>query len=433
MKVEVEKLIAFLYLQIHIPIFLLKDIANRNLSLPYICFKIMSMNIRYSVTFLLVVLVAMQSFGQSENFTIANNIVLTKDSTLKSKLLSSFNSFLSQKNKPAKLNTCVLKKDALETSLLIDELRDIEKSSRYRDTTFYKGYLTNLISLDSSNYLLQLAYIGIHDGQPLLRANFTVAAQKTDSGYFFHSPLRENTADWSNQTIGTTRVYFNNCMDKAYVTSYLKMIEKYDRKLNAPVIPTAFYCTANFHEVMQLIGVDYKSDYAGFAHNSVSGRVLDSNIVVNGTLAPNTIKFDPHDLWHDRLHNVLSVAIINRPVDEGSAYLYGGSWGMSWKDILTKFKTFVSNNPSADWLTLYNESKNFADNSKYPLNVDFMINALLIEKIEREKGFSSVIEFLSCGKKEKGNENYFKALERILGYTKETFNVRINALIAASK
>ncbi len=391
------------------------------------------MKVKCIVLFCIITLFNKQTFGQSQNFAVANNIVLPKDSIIKTSLLSSLNTFLSLKNKPAKNNPTILKNDLLETSLLIDELKDIEKSNRYRDTNFYKGYLTNIIALDSVNFLVQLAYIGILDGEPLLRANFTIAARKKDSAFYFHSPLKENTADWSSQNIGNTKVYFNNCMDKAYVTSYLKMIEKYDRKLNAPVIPTAFYCTANFHEVMQLIGVDYKSDYVGFAHNSVTGRQVDSNIVVNGTLAPNVTKFDPHDLWHDRLHNVLSVAIINRPVDEGSAYLYGGSWGMSWKEILLKFKTFASANLTADWFTLYNESKNFADNAKYPLNVDFMINALLIEKIENEKGFSAVIELLSCGKKEKNNDNYFKALERITGITKENFNVRVSALISSIK
>ena len=388
------------------------------------------MNLRLTVFFLLTIPCFKPSFGQFDKYVVANNIILPKDSIVRTSLLSSFDTFLSLKNKTAKENTAVLKKDLLETSLLLDELKDIEKSGRYRDSSFYKGYLTNVIQLDSVNYLLQLSYIGQHDGQPLLRASFTIAAQKKDSLFYFHSLLRENTASWTSQNIGNTKVYFNNCMDKAYVTSYLKMIEKYDRKLNAPVIPTAFYCTANFHEVMQLIGVDYKSDYAGFAHNSVTGRQNDSNIVVNGTLAPNATKFDPHDLWHDRLHNVLSVTIINIPVDEGSAYLYGGCWGMTWKEILTKFKTFVATNPTANWLSLYNESKNFSENPKYPLNVDFMINALLIEKIENEKGFSAVIELLSCGKKEKGNENYFKALERITGITTDTFNNQISTLIS---
>jgi hypothetical protein len=80
-------------------------------------------------------------------------------------------------------------------------------------------------------------------------------------------------------------------------------------------------------------------------------------------------------------------------------------------------------------LTLYNESKNFDEKSRYPLNVDFVINALLVQKIEKEKGFSYVIELLSCGKKQSGNENYFSALERITGITKADFNSSVWALI----
>src|SRR6185369_9577216 len=124
--------------------------------------------------------------------------------------------------------------------------------------------------------------------------------------------------------------------------------------------------------------------------------------------------------------------IINRPVDEGTAYLYGGSWGMSWKDILEKFKAYANVNPNADWLLLYNESKNFDEKGKFPLNVDFVINALIVQKIEKEKGFSSVMGLLSCGKKEKANDNYFKALEKITAISKTNFNATVWTLIKAN-
>ena len=48
--------------------------------------------------------------------------------------------------------------------------------------------------------------------------------------------------------------------------------------------------------------------------------------------------------------------MINRPVDEGCAYLYGGSWGYTWEEVLTRFKNYLAANPNADWLTLYTES-----------------------------------------------------------------------------
>lgn len=81
-------------------------------------------------------------------------------------------------------------------------------------------------------------------------------------------------------------------------------------------------------------------------------------------------------------------------------------------------------------LTLYNESKNFDPAAKYPLNVDYAINALFIEKIEKEKGFYFVIQLISCGKYQKNNLNYFTELEKITGITRGKFNENVQKLIA---
>ena len=56
-------------------------------------------------------------------------------------------------------------------------------------------------------------------------------------------------------------------------------------------------------------------------------------------------RFDPHDLWHERLRLVMKSEVINRPVDEGCAYLYGGSWGYTWQEIITKFKKYAAKTP----------------------------------------------------------------------------------------
>ena len=48
--------------------------------------------------------------------------------------------------------------------------------------------------------------------------------------------------------------------------------------------------------------------------------------------------FDPHDLWHTRLSMVISRRAVDHSVDEGCAYLYGGSWGYTWDEILKAFK-----------------------------------------------------------------------------------------------
>jgi hypothetical protein len=267
------------------------------------------------------------------------------------------------------------------------------------------------------------------DSLPILRASFTLIAIKVESMFNFQSPLKQNTQAWKNKKFGNTTLYFKDKINNVNAKKYFDAIANYDKKLNAPTLSTDFYCADNFPEVLKLLGVDYKSDFNGYSHNAETAKENKAYLNVNGSLTADFTKFDPHDLWHDRLHNVLSIDIINRPVDEGTAYLYGGSWGISWEDILNKFKAYAIANPNADWGTLYNDSKNFDEKGKFPLNVDFVINALLVQKIEKGKGFLAVVELLSCGKKERGNENYFKVLEKITGITKSNFNTSVEMLI----
>jgi hypothetical protein len=370
------------------------------------------------------------SAGQTHSFIVSPGITLPKDTTTQSALLAALNGFLSQKEKPAKENTYVLKGHLLETSVLLDEMKHVEENSELKQPAFYKCYLTNVMPLNDNDYLIQCSYIGINETTPILKASFTMVATKDASQFHFSSPLKQNSLSWKSETLGNTIFHFKSRFNSANAKTYLNKIAEYDKRLNAPKQqPTDLYCCDNFHEVLQLVGIDYKADYNGYSRNTLSGSANDTNLVVDGTVTSDFTKFDPHDLWHDRLRRVLSPDIINRPVDEGCAYLYGGSWGLSWKEILAKFKAYAAANENADWLSLYNESRNFTENADRPSRVDFAINALLIQKIEKEKGVSAVLELLSCGKKEADNANYFKALEKITGISKTDFSSRVVSLI----
>jgi len=375
------------------------------------------------------ILAVSTSFGQPKILNIQSNVLLSRDTIVKKQLLTSLNEFLLQATKPNNANTFVLPSNLLKTSILLDEMKDLGKDNKYKSDTFYKAYLTNVIQINDSNFIIQLSYIGVNESIPILKASFTLLANKKETQFYFNSPLQQNTISWKVKKIGYTNVYFKSTLNAENAKAYFKMIKDYDKKLNAPNGPTDFYCADNFREVLQLIGIDYKSDYNGYARNAETAKENNYTLNVNGMLTSDFTKFDPHDLWHDRLHNVLSTDIINRPVDEGTAYLYGGSWGLSWKEILDRFSTYATANPNSDWFSLYNESKNFDEKGKFPLNVDFAINALIVQKIEKEKGFASVIELLSCGKKEKGNEKYFQVLEKITGISKKNFNDTIRNLI----
>ncbi len=372
------------------------------------------------------VLASFTFFASAQSIIISNGIRLPEDTVVKKQLINSLNGFLSQKEQPAKENKFVLKEDLLETSDLLDEMKGIEKNANAND--FFKPYLTNAVMLDERHFIIQLSYIGIMDNSPLLRASFKLLAKKEGEQFYFSSPLKQNTLAWKSKKHNGLTCYYKDILNLNDAKAYQKQVDLYDSKLKAPSMPIKFYYCDNLTEALQLMGVEYKADYNGSKNNSLSSHENDTVLVLNAGYSERS-RFDPHDLWHERLRMVMNSAVINRPVDEGCAYLYGGSWGFTWQEIITKFKKFESENPNADWVSFYTENKLF-DGKDKPMYVPYFLNALIVQKIEKEKGFAPVMELLGCGKREKGDENYFKTLEKITGITKANFNASMNELIS---
>jgi hypothetical protein len=372
------------------------------------------------------------AIGQSKPIIVPTNLNLPKDTITTNSLIKSLNGFLGKKEKPNKENTFILNENLLETSVLVDEMKEIEKSGKFKDNNFYKGYLNNVVQLDKNNFLVQFSYIGINENSPTLVASFELLAFKKENQFYFSSPLKRNTLSWKTKKIDNYVFHYKNDLNEKKVSEYAKTVTFFDEKLNSKNKKIEWYGCDDMPELLRSIGVSYKLDYNG--RNSSTFTALENNslLIVSGSSNSEFNSFDPHDLWHERLQNVIPRNITNKPIDEGCAYLYGGSWGISWKQILKTFKEKVSSNPKVDWLATYDDFFNFGETNQNNLLVPYVLNALLVEKIEKEKGFSSVLEFLSCGKYQKGNENYFISLEKLTGINKSNFNENIWTLINKS-
>jgi hypothetical protein len=377
------------------------------------------------------------AFGQVKPLIVPVNINLPKDTIVSNQLIKSLNGFLSLKENENKGNPYVLNEDLLETSVLLDEMKGIEKSGKYKDDNFYKGYLTNAVELDKNNFLIQFCYIGVNENTSILAASFEIVAKHIDMKFYFSSPIKRNTFSWQTKKIGNCTFHFKNKLNTKVASEYVKAVALFDKKLNAPQSQIEWYGCNDFPDVLKTIGVPYKLDYNGRSSSTFNANENNTLLLVSGANNADFDSFDPHDLWHERLRNVVSRNLINKPIDEGCAYLYAGSWGISWQQILKTFKEKVASNPKTDWLelALYNKDQlNFGESQEKHLMADYVVNALLVQKIEKEKGFAAVIEFLSCGKNKKGgNENYFVLLEKLTGITKSNFNESVWALIKESK
>jgi len=369
------------------------------------------------------------TFGQTNSLIITADINLPKDTIVSNLLIKSLNGFLSQKENPNNENTFVLNEDLLETSILLDEVKEIEKSKRDNDNNFYKGYLTNVTPLEDSKFLVAFSYIGVNENVPTVVASFEVLARLKDDKFYFLSPLKRNTLLWKTKTIEGITFHYKTFLNENIAKEYAKNVSQFDKKLKSNSNTIEWYGFDDMNDMLKGIGVSYKLLYNSRTSSTFSAKENNSLLIASASDNGSFNSFDPHDLWHERLYNVIPKSKVNKPVDEGCAYLYGGSWGISWNQILNMFKEKVSSNPKSDWLSLYEQFYNFGESKEKHLLVGYVINALIIEKIEKEKGFPAVMELLGCGKYEKTNENYFKALEKLTGINKTNFNDSVWKLI----
>ena len=198
-------------------------------------------------TFLMILFISSAiSFAQTDTVIIQPFIRLPEDSTIRFQLIKSLNGFLSQKEKPNNENTFVLKENLLETSLLLDDMKGIEKNKKLNDPNYYKPQLTNLVKLNDSSFLIQISYLAITENVPVLKASFRIIAQKQSDRFFFHSPLKQNTTTWKTKKIGNYTFHYKNTINVSKAVEFQKTVMRYDKKIGAQLQPTEFYCCDNF-------------------------------------------------------------------------------------------------------------------------------------------------------------------------------------------
>ena len=387
---------------------------------------------QYKLLFLIVsLLISNLANAQTEKIILGPNVKLPTDSIISNQLLNALNAFMSEKDKPNEEIALIMPEQKVETFILIDEMKDIEKSGKYQDDLFYKPYLMNIVKISDNQYYLQLAYIGSDNNFPILRANFELIAHKTDDFFLFSSPLVYNTKHWKTINKEKDILHYESAINESKVKQYIALKTLFDKKLKQENMITELYCFDNILQLLRLIGVTYKSDYNGQVHNVFTSIFNEKQLIMLGNENEAFNNFDLHDLWHDRLSLVVSRKKVNRPIDEGYAYLYGGSWGVTWQDVLKEFRQKINYNDKTDWLNFKETQEGYVGNKGDKFVVDYIINALILKKIENEKGFAGVWEFLNCGPYEKGNENYFAALETLTSINKSNYNNMVLNLLDA--
>jgi len=255
-------------------------------------------------------------------------------------------------------------------------------------------------------------------------------AHREGEKWLVSSVLQQNTAGWKRKVIGNVTFHYATAINERKARVFVRRVGSYDNRLGAGDAVTDYYFCDNAVEATKLFGLDYSMAYNGEPFNDFTAHHGRRTVDVNGDQVKDGFNdWDTHDYWHERLHRVVPVATINRPVDEGMAYLYGGSWRVySWEDVSRLFLEYAVAHPDADWLALYKGGTAYVSGQK-PLYVPYVINALIVRRLEREKGFAATLALLTCGPRQKGDANYFAALKQVVGVDEAAFNGYVAGLL----
>ncbi len=317
-----------------------------------------------------------------------------------------------------------------QNRMLIDELSDLSASNVLKDPQFYKAQLVSMVELADSSYRLQIAYIGVHDSTAVLRALVRLRARvKTGQSTYFSADTKFENAAWSHVQCAHICFHSSEPLRQEAALNYTRNIRIYDSLLQADILPTDLYCFETLSDVLSAIGIEYNSDLSGRLRGTSNCVYAGHEYVLSSSGGAAFAPIDPHDLWHARLRRVENMKLVNKAVDEGCAFLLGGSWGLSWESIRNSFRTWRSSRPEINWHDEYVKGTNIAPKGSYPLQVDYMINAYVVREVERRKGFGAVRDLLRCGLRQMGDANYFSALERITGVKESEFHQWIDKLL----
>jgi hypothetical protein len=381
-----------------------------------------------SILLMAVLLTATVSANAQEAYLIVNSDVrLPKDSVESAILISTLNDFLIAAQQANEDNKWVLPSEKSETELLIDEMKGMDK----HDSIVFAPHLINIEQLpDKKSYSVQISYMGVDKGIPILRATFEFIAHKTGESFLFSSPLLRNTRNWHTQTAGYLTIRYEDASAADLANQWIKTVEVFDKKLNISAPMDVYLCDDcnDMACMLRLTGVNYNGKTNGLSRRILLYGVGDKTFVFYAQQLSRR-QLDPHDLFHWRANSAISEDVRNHYMVCGAGYVYGGSWGISWEDIRKTFKERMKYDKNTDWLKLYFDRYNFGESQAEHLLVTQYINALIIQKTEKEQGFSAVMDLLGSGNFIKEKENFFNILEKTTGINEKNFNKEVWKLI----
>ena len=302
-------------------------------------------------------------------------------------------------------------------------LKSIEKKDTIPD--YFRAQLINFYPVGKHECLLTLAYLKNNE----IGCIQTFLAKEDNGKIVFASPLKYNTRHWKTKTIGTITYFFPDTIDIGRAELFDRKNITIARKLNQPVRHWDMYMCPDYQTVLRLQGCLYESASNGSIN---SGYIMDPKTFFSA--------MNDEDFSHDVLHKYASKIrgkMRNRSAECGLAYYWGNAYysGATGKapdlnELLPVLQQYLRSHKDARLLELFDKDPDVLAEYGYPkpIQVTRIISAVICREIERQKGTESIIELLKCGR---GDENFFKSIDKLLGIRRDNFENEVRKFIFA--
>jgi hypothetical protein len=348
--------------------------------------------------------------GQTSELVIIPQVKLPNDSLTKWCLIKSIEQFLRDKNNQLVVSKIIDKGHYNQYKDFFDIYKNIERSKRYRDTTFFRCYLTNVVLQPDHSYEISLSFNGMSpDKEVINRLRTTMIAKKENDLFKFYCPFETNVRLWKSQKVGNITFFYPDSLNKEIALDFDQYNSRIATKLKMAPMQFKYYKCKDIQEVYRLMGIDYDLSINGEVRSGSFD--LQNNVFLAGT---NTDQYK-HDLTHAYFGLKFAGRFRNWTAEEGYNVYSTDFWGETTEQNFQYLKDFIQANPKATLLSAFENNLYLKD----PIPIKYVLSALLMRKVEREYGFENVLELISCGA---SDDNYFKKLKDITGITKETFD-----------
>ena len=375
---------------------------------------------------LLPMLLALSASAQV--FTPAYLRISLDDST-KNHLLEKLDTLIAQAKRGQRPAALVSVKDSAFSMDMFASLQTIGDNTTDSIPGFYKPSLINVYAVSPTEYLLSLAFAGIKDGRPVIKAVMQMLATIDSGNITFATPLTYYTRNWHTKQVGNVTYHYVDRINLKTAALFNEKNTRMAQKLQLPVDTLDFYLCDNYQEILPLLGFSYSQ--------SSNGRTRDGYGVVSGKIFSVMHSEDfSHDLLHEYVY-MIRTNTRNRPAEEGLAYTWGNAYytdaqgeSISQHTLVMALKAYLAAHPGASLLELFNKDPKIFDALAKEVSVKTTIASVICDDIEKQKGVEGIKALVNCGA---GDDNYFAVIDKLTGVNKTNFNDRVGALLQAYK